>query len=306
MVVPHRHEGKPRPRILQVRVPEVGAIERAVIGEARRHPEPRDLLAVGKADDVAQPAVVAVSAGDLLRVLHDLVDEVAEVQHERELVVGRGSLVLGDHAPVGVLRPLADVLAADEGEAHGPRIVVGRCGASASDPAAPTALVTALVQESIPVGASRLEPTDQNAAGVVGGQQGDGGRRGDHVLEVRVLGHFHSQRDGRLGSPRGGARPEEDAVRTGVARGYAFGEQLAALDPTRARAHGPRPCASPRRAHRGCGGDELPACQTSHGSSLAGGAGACQRQGPGFSRSSSPPWDRRRTGPCRPSDGGRR
>jgi hypothetical protein len=257
----HRHEGQARPRVLQVWIVEVGAVERAIVGEGGRHPERGDLLAVGKADGIAQPAVIAVSAGDFLRVVHDLVDEVAEVQHERELVLGGGSFVLEDHAPVGVLRPLADVLAADEGEADGPGIVVGRRSPGASDPAA----ASNLVHEPIPVGAGRLQPGDQNAAGVIGGQEGDRGRRGDHALERRVFGHFHGQRDGRLGAARGGAGPEEDAVRSGIARGDALGEQVAALDPGRARAQGPRSRASPRRPHCGGGDNELPARQASHG-----------------------------------------
>ena len=134
VVVPHRHEGPARTRVLQIRVLQIGAVERAVVGERRGDAEPADLLAVGIAHAIAQPPVVAVPARPVLRVVDHLVDEIAEMQHERELFFGRRALVLEDHPAIGVLRAFTDVLAADEREAHGAWIVrrvpcaCARCG----------------------------------------------------------------------------------------------------------------------------------------------------------------------------------
>ena len=62
VVVPDRHEGPPRTRVLDVRVVEIGAIEGSLVVERRRNVERvRDLLAVLVADDVAKTAVVAVT-----------------------------------------------------------------------------------------------------------------------------------------------------------------------------------------------------------------------------------------------------
>ena len=88
--------------------------------------EVADLLAVRDAGDLVDRPVVA--GLQVLGVLHDLVDEVAEVEHEAELVGGRRPLVLEDHPAIGVERALVDALAADEREVHRPRIV-GRAGA---------------------------------------------------------------------------------------------------------------------------------------------------------------------------------
>ena len=58
-----------------------------------------------------------VEAGlPFLWILHDLVDEIAKVQDEIELVLGPRPLVLEDHPAVAVELAFVDVLAADEGE----------------------------------------------------------------------------------------------------------------------------------------------------------------------------------------------
>ena len=83
-----------------------------------------DLFAVRIADDVAQAPVVH-TLRPILRVPDDFVDEVAEVQHEAEPILLGGALILEDHPPIGVLRAVVGILAADEREAHRSRIVVG-------------------------------------------------------------------------------------------------------------------------------------------------------------------------------------
>ncbi len=80
--------------------------------------EVADLLAAGNARDLVNLAVV--SSLHLVRIFNDLVDEVAEVKHEIELVFGRGALILEDHPPVRVELAFIDTLAADEGEVHAP------------------------------------------------------------------------------------------------------------------------------------------------------------------------------------------
>ena len=103
----------------------------------------------GMRADLVDGAVV--TGLDLLRVLDDLVDEVAEVQDEPELVLGRGALVLEDHPAIGVELAFIDVLAADEGEVDGARIVGGRRGHRSPDAAA----VSVRIGEPVPVDARR-------------------------------------------------------------------------------------------------------------------------------------------------------
>src|SRR5690606_40465088 len=93
------------------------------------------------------PAVVAMPVLDLLGRLDDLVDEVAQVQHEADALTGRRALVLMDHPPVGIERTLRQALAAHEGEARRARIVRRRRGERAADAAA----VAVLVHEAVPV-----------------------------------------------------------------------------------------------------------------------------------------------------------
>ena len=106
VVVPDAHEGPARARILQVRVLQVGVVEDAIVLQRVRHPEAvlGDRLALRKLDREGDEAVVAMAVLDLVRVLHDFVDEVAQVQHEAEPFLGRGALVFPDHPPIGVHR----------------------------------------------------------------------------------------------------------------------------------------------------------------------------------------------------------
>ena len=65
-----------------------------------------------------------VEAGlPFLWILHDLVDEIAKVQDEIELVLGPRPLILEDHTAVAVELAFVDVLAADEGELDRARVV---------------------------------------------------------------------------------------------------------------------------------------------------------------------------------------
>jgi len=86
-----------------------------------------DLLAMFVAHDVAQPPVVHPLRA-IFRVPDDLVDEVAEMQHESEPICRSCMLVLDDHAPVRVLRTLIGVLAAHERKFHWSRVTLGGRG----------------------------------------------------------------------------------------------------------------------------------------------------------------------------------
>ena len=233
VVVPHRDERPARPRVLQVGILEVRAIERPVVVERRRDVEAPDLLAVGVADDVAQPPVVAAPVGALLGVVDHLVDEVAEMQHEGELLVGRRALVLVDHAPVGVLRALAHVLAAHEREPHRPRVVRERRRARAADAAARAALA----HEAVPVG---LRPAaDPRRARGRCGRPRRARACAPRRRRARRRGPRRPRRvSGTMGAspPDGRARPEQHAVGMGIARGDALREEVAPLAPALARA----------------------------------------------------------------------
>ena len=72
----------------------------------------------------------------MIGIFDDFVNEIAEVEDESELVVGRGALVLEDHPAIGVELAFIDVLAADEGKIDGARVAVERRGDRAADAAA--------------------------------------------------------------------------------------------------------------------------------------------------------------------------
>src|SRR3954451_16187563 len=99
------------------------------------------------------------------------------MQHEPELIFRLRALVVVRHAPVGVLRALADVLTADERELHRARIVVRGSRARAPD-AAPMAL---LIDEPVPRRWGRAQSADEHAAGVIGGGERARSRRRDHA-----------------------------------------------------------------------------------------------------------------------------
>src|SRR5438477_11376452 len=105
------------------------------------------------------------------------------MKDEAEFVGVGCTFVFVDHAAVGVLRAVIGVLATDEGEAHGARIVRGGSSEGAADAAA----VSCRVGEAVEVGARGLEIADQDASGPVGGG-GDGGAGcGDYFLEGGVF-----------------------------------------------------------------------------------------------------------------------
>ena len=90
VVVPHRDERPAGARVLQIRVVQIGAVDRPVIVDGRRDMEVLDLLTVRIPDDVAQASVVH-ALGAIFGIPDDLVDKVAQVQHEAQPVRLRGA-----------------------------------------------------------------------------------------------------------------------------------------------------------------------------------------------------------------------
>src|SRR6185369_11448559 len=115
------------------------------------------LAPVGNASDVVDGAVVP--GLHLVGILDHLVNEVAEMKNEAELVGRTRALILEDHPAISVELSFVDALAAHEGEVHCARIVWQRRGDGAADPAA----VSVGVGKPVPVSASRLESANQNA-----------------------------------------------------------------------------------------------------------------------------------------------
>ena len=169
VVVPDAHERPARTRVLQVGIDEVALVQRAVVVERTGHGEAvvGDLAAVLVRHRERDLPIVAMPVLDLVRRLDDLVDEIAQVQHEAEALVRRRALVLEDHLAVRVHRALGRALAADEGELRGARVVGRRRGQRAADAAA----VAVFVDEAVPELAGRRQLGDQHAAGPVGGRE---------------------------------------------------------------------------------------------------------------------------------------
>ena len=230
VVVPHDHERPPGPGILDIGVVQVRPVQRAIVGKRRRHMKTGHRFAVGVANQIAQPPIVAASAGRVFGIGHDLVHEIAQVQHEVEIAAGWRAFVFGDHAAIRMLRAFADVLAAHEREVDRALRVRRRRGAGAPD-AAPGPVGH---REAIPVGPRRAQTADEHAARVIGRCPRSRLRVGDDAGERGVFCDFDGQRRIRQRARRQ-PRPQDDAVGSGISGCDAFGESLAPFDPAHAR-----------------------------------------------------------------------
>src|ERR1044071_4683682 len=214
------------------------------------------LAAVGDARDLVDRAVIPRLP--LFRILNHLVNEVAEVKHEIEPVARGRAFVFEDHAAVGVQFAFVDVLAADEGEVHRPRVVRQRRGDGAADAAA----VAVRVGESIPIDPRRLEAADEHPGRPIGRRRNRSARLRHDPAEPLVFGDFDRQYLA-LALLEGPAGPQETAVGLGIARCDAFREQVASLPPvylrTRARRSAQRQSRAVARRER----DELSSCDHS-------------------------------------------
>src|SRR5215475_15747499 len=97
--------------------------------------EVTNLFTVPETDKVAQPSCVH-ALRPVFWIPDHFVDEVAEMEHEAELIVRRPLFVLPNHPAVGCRGALLYVLTAHESEAHSPAILFVRRGDRAAHAAA--------------------------------------------------------------------------------------------------------------------------------------------------------------------------
>ena len=205
VVVPDGDERPTRARVLQVGIGQVALVDDAIALERERVVEFAGLTAIGNPADVVDRAVVL--RRHLVGIFDDLVNEIAEVENETELIGGRRALVLEDHPAIAVELALIDALAADEGETDRPRIVRERRGDRPADAAA----VSLSIGEAVPVDARRLEMTDQHARRPIRFRGDRRGRLCDDPPERFVLGDLDREHTpaARLERP---PSPEDDAL----------------------------------------------------------------------------------------------
>ncbi len=172
--------------------------------------EVSDLATVWNSRDLVNRAVVA--GLHLVGIFDDFVDEVAEVEHEIELVLGGGTFVLEDHSPIGVELAFVDVLAADEDEIHRARIIRQRRRSCSADAAA----VPVGVGETVPIGSRGLESADQHARCPVGFRRDGRPSMGNDPIERFVFGDFGCEKLTSVLIVRPPS-PENDAARIGIA-----------------------------------------------------------------------------------------
>jgi hypothetical protein len=148
-----------------------------------------DLVALRVLEQWTHTPAAVLAFGRFVRVNHHLVDEVAEVQHEADLLGARAALVLVDHAAIRVRGADRHVLAAHEREAHRARVALARRGERAADAAA----VAVVVGEAVPVFGGGLEAGRHEAAGPVGVGGDFGLSAHDDVVECLILRDFHGE-----------------------------------------------------------------------------------------------------------------
>src|SRR6185312_7341052 len=134
VVVPHRDEQPARARVLEVGIGEIAFVDGAVAIDGQRDVEVADLVAIRDARDLVDRAVVACL--HLVGIFDHLVDEIAEVQNETELLGGGSAFIFVDHSAIGVELAFIDILTAHEREAHRAGIVWQRRRDRAADTAA--------------------------------------------------------------------------------------------------------------------------------------------------------------------------
>src|SRR4051812_38881211 len=92
------------------------------------------MAAIRNPGDFVDRAVVP--RRQLVGIFDDLINEIAEVENETELIGGRRALILKDHPAIAVELAFVNTLAADKGEIDRPWIVCQRRGDRPSDTAA--------------------------------------------------------------------------------------------------------------------------------------------------------------------------
>src|ERR1700704_4382671 len=93
-----------------------------------------DLVSIGYAADVENR-----SPGEMrqyIGVFHDLVNEIPQMQDERQPILGRGALIFPNHAAIGILCAFIHALARNESKTHRSHILEFRRGNSSACTAA--------------------------------------------------------------------------------------------------------------------------------------------------------------------------
>ncbi len=208
--------------------------------------EVSNLFAMLIANDVSQAAVVH-ALWAVFRIPDDLVDEIAEVKHEAELLVCRRALVFVNHAPIGILRTLIRILATDKCEARWARVDFCRRRDGAADAAA----IAMRIDEAIPVDRCGSEAANEYARGPVRSSREGRMSRRNYPMERLIFRDLNLQRIHRLDIWRA-PRPQQDAVRIRITRCNAFRKEVSAFVPGCRRS---RECAAPGDCRSHCDGE---------------------------------------------------
>src|SRR5579864_7008906 len=83
VVIPHVYEGPACARVLKIRITKIRTINGAIVFHCCWDMKVANLFAVRVADDISQAAVIH-TLRSVLRIPHNFVDEVAEVQYETD------------------------------------------------------------------------------------------------------------------------------------------------------------------------------------------------------------------------------
>ena len=227
MIVPSAHKGPSGARILQVGIGEKAFPHCAISLERRREMVGADFQRVRNARDFIE---FPVEAGlSFPWILHDLVDEIAKVQDEIELVLGLRPLILEDHTAVAVELAFVDILAANEREIDRTGVVSVWRRFRAADAAA----VPFGIGEAVPIDVGGLQLADEHPRGPVRSRRHRRGSSRDHVSKRLIFGDFDDQ-DLTASALIRAPRPQDHAVRVGIARSNAFGIVLPVFTPVRA------------------------------------------------------------------------
>src|SRR5579884_4315848 len=125
---------------------QIRPIDSSIIVEVSWNMEVSEFLAIGIANNIAQPPIVH-SLRSIFWVPDHLVDEISKVQDEIQTVIVRRSLIFENHPSIGVLRTLIDILATYEGKLD--RSAVARIRGGNGSPY--SASHAAAVTEAIPI-----------------------------------------------------------------------------------------------------------------------------------------------------------
>jgi hypothetical protein len=190
VIVPQADERPACAGILQVGVGKIALPYGAIAVNGSRPVEIAGLSRVGNSANLVDGPVVACRS--FFRILNDLVDEVAEVQHKPEMILRASAFVFEDHPAITIELSFVDALATNKGEVHGPSVL--RRGDSPADPAAKSVFVG----EPVPINFARLKTRYQHSARPVRLCRNRRVSLTDDTSKIRVLRYLDMQFRSRL------------------------------------------------------------------------------------------------------------